>query len=717
MNRRKNKKDYVITVSKNEVLKINCVLIDKEYYEKNIDCFSIIYRGSERWIPYNNSYCFNFTNSQYEKRKDLEAKGLVPFLVGFAGKNSEKLIFGYDIPNYVLNTEVFSHYGNKNNDYKLYIDEIKKSESRVIALQSKLEPETMFNSVYRNIIDVMSKIYYYRHYIDTDFSLEDLTFSSFQNTIRNVENYVYRSNDIKYDYQDFYQDYLNYVDKNMPVVDLIDDTENTLPKFTFEILQNDQNLQNVYNFALKYFEVVSSIQNQISVEKAKIAKYEQKIKEIKGSNFFNELCRTKEDAVNLGFVESFANDNYYLKRNLSNEDLKKLRTIPSHNQDGAYSKVIKINYNATSETGVFSRILEGYYLNRDVKTNKLNKKSYSIAKLLSGLTFGIEFETSIGRIREPDLYKYGIIPLRDGSVSGFEYTTIPYGYTNLYLKETNNQALAKDLVNMKELCAELTKRCQINAKCSMHVHIGGVRKDKLYLLAVYMLCYMIQDEMFEMFPKFKEDSPKYLGTAKNYCNKLDHLGLFENCIFDKSSVLKDNYCNNINTYFNKIFKFLSDGQEIGSKFNRKNLKHPIERKWERHGRYHWVNLVNSVFSDSRTIEFRLHTATLNFTKTLNWILICSAIVKFADTHTKEIVSGKISKISLDEVIGGYANGFRDKKETNEDGLFIHKYLNEYINSRKIYFKNKTINEDFVCESELNEDKKYSFSYLDIESLI
>lgn len=716
MNRKKNKKDYALTISGNEILKVNCILINKQYYEKNVDCFLINYKGSDKWIPYDNSYCFNFTNGQYEKKKELEEKDLKSFLIGFGGKNSEKLIFGYDIPNFALNVHVLSHHGNINNEISTYSLEVKRSKERMLKLNKKLDIEEIFRNNYDSFVNVLCILYYYRHFINTDYSYEDLDFANFDKILKLVEDTTHKDEEVKNSVQEFYSDYRSYVNKNYSGVSPIEDPDNKLNKLSFEIVHEDKNLVKIFEFFIKRSKLTTAIQNEIEVEKLKIVKYEERLKELEKLNFFNSVCRNKEEALKLGFVESFENDSYYLKKNLTENQLKQLSRIPQHNEQGSYSKNIKINYNVNNETTVFNNILSKYILVRE-NNIKFDKKSYNIAKLLKGLTFGVEFETSLGRIREPDLYKHGVIPLRDGSVAGFEYTTIPYGYSDVTLNQASTQALSKDLVNLKELCTELSNRCLLNSFCSMHIHIGNVRKDKLYLLAVYMLCYLIQDEMFEMFPKFKEDSPKYLGTQKNYCKKLDHLGLFNNCIFDKSSVLKETYCDNVNLYFNKIFKFLSDGQEIGSKFNRKCLKHPIERKWERHGRYHWVNLVNSVFSNSRTIEFRLHTATLNFTKTLNWILICSAIVKYADTHTKEIISGKISKITLYQILEGYTNNFRDKKDTNEMGLFIHKYLEEYIENRKAYFADKTLKKDYVCEREISEDKKYKFQYKGITDLI
>lgn len=708
----KIKLDRVKTISNNQVLKTDCILINKEYYEKEKDCFLINYKGVEKWIPYDNSYCLNFLTNEYEKVKDLENQNLSKFIIGFHNNNP---IFGYDVYNYVTNVPVLSHSSNRSKDYEIYLKELRYSKDRILKYENKLEPEQLFNTGYTYYISCLCKINYYRTYINTEFVLDDkINLHTFHKILQKVDNYINRDSDINRHYTIFNQDYLQYVSINYSNISNEEDPENTLIKITYTVARDNPILSLLFDLYLKEYQVTNSIENSISLEKEKIKRYEQNIEDIKNNGFFHENCRNKVDAINLGFIESFYDDSYYLERNLTSDEKRKIKQQPIHNEQGSYSKNIKINYNVNPETDVFARISHGYYENADFK---ITKDSYQIAKLLKGLTFGLELETTGGRLREQDLYKFGVIPLRDGSVPGFEYTSIPYGFDDASLNSTSTKSLSRDLLNMKELTSELSKRCSIGAGCSMHIHIGNARKDKPYLIALYMLCYMIQDEMFEMFPKFKENSPKYLGTQKNYCAKLQHLDLFKNCIFDKSTVLQESYCNNVNQYFNNIFRFLSDGHEIGSKFNRKNCVHPHERKWERHGRYHWINLVNSVFSNSRTIEFRLHTATLNFTKILNWILICSAIVKYADTHVKEIISGKLQNITLNDILIGYSNNFRDKKKVNENGLFIHSYLNAYIEERKQYFKIQTKKENFICQEELTDDSKYVFTYNNIKEIM
>ena len=69
----------------------DCILINKEYYEKEKDCFLINYKGVEKWVPYDNSYCLNFLTNEYEKVKDLEDQNLSKFIIGFHNNNP---IFG-----------------------------------------------------------------------------------------------------------------------------------------------------------------------------------------------------------------------------------------------------------------------------------------------------------------------------------------------------------------------------------------------------------------------------------------------------------------------------------------------------------------------------------------------------------------------------------------------------------------------------------------------
>lgn len=707
MTKKQKRGTTVKTISGKIIDKNNAFLIDKEYYEKNIDCVQI----SEKWYPINsNKIGLNITTEKWEFTEDLLKQGLSPFIISFYNKDYKKPIFGWDQVNKLINVPVKSHFNELSKNLKSYERDLEKQKKFVETKKTQLEKLNLFENYYNKFITFLSKLKYYRQIMEKTYDLDNIEAKQIYKIIIEVDSFINSDEKVLETFKEFTYCYKLHVDKysseSVP--------ESPLKKITFESLEEFPALEKLFDVFINYTGVVPGIQNEIKNAERIIEEYEKQIEIIIKQGYFNGFCRNKEEALKLGFIDNKINDFLYLEANLSSSEKSQLEQTFLNFSESVY-KNLKINYNASSLSDTFEKILYNYFSLS--KYRSLTRDSYNIAKLLKGLSIGIEFETIGGRIREQDLSLLGVVPLRDGSIKGFEFTTIPYGMKNSFLNQTDTVELAKDLISLKKLCKELSEKTIIDNTCSMHLHIGNARKDKLFLIALYMLSYKIQEELFLFQPKFKEDSPKYLGTQKNYCQKLDHLNLFDNCIFDKSSVLKTNYCDNVDLHFNKIFKFLSGGYDIGSKFNRKNYNHPYSRKWERTARYHWINLVNTVFSRSGTIEFRLHSSTLNFTKVLNWILICAAIVKYTESHIKEIVSGSIKDIDLNTILLGYSNNFRDKKGVNTYGLFIYNYLSSYIKDRKMYFKEECDKKLYLGQDDLKKDKMYKFVFNGIDSLI
>lgn len=706
----KEKTKMVKTISGKTIDCDNACLIDKEYYEKNVDCVPVLEKGVEKWYPiFNSKIAYDFANKIWEHSLILENKGLKQFLIGFHQNNVFKKIFGYDEKNYLVDVYVKSHYNEVARNLKNYEKDLITKNGLLEAKKSQLNYEVIFHNYYPKFLSFLAKLRYYVQIMEKSYNIKESNPRDFFKIINEVDSFIGSDSGVHDTFKDFEYCYKLYTDVNQPTVE-----QSVLEKITYDSLKKNADLNKVFEVFIAFIGIVKAIENEIKSLEGSISVLKVEIEKLSKLGYFSLSCRSKEEAMSLGFVDSNKSDFLFYKKNLSKEELNDLKNTFPVFSEGIY-KTIKINYNASSSAESFNKIVGQYHQLTPLR--KITKDSYKLAKLLKGLSFGIEFETSCGRIREQDLSLLGVIPLRDGSIKGFEYTTIPYGMKDSSLKETDTLNLAKDLVTLQKLCLELTQKTKITNSCSMHLHIGGARKDKLYLIALYMLAYQLQDEMFLMQPMFKLDAPKYLGSQKNYCQKLDHLDLFKNCIFDKSSILKENYCNNVDLHFNNIFKFLSGGFSIGSKFNRKTYVHPYQRKWERTARYHWVNLVNCVFSDSGTIEFRLHSSTLNFTKVLNWLLICAAIVKYAETHTKEIVSGSMKNINLDTVLLGYSNNFRDKKNTNAYGLFVYNYLKAYVKERNLYFKEQASKELFLGLDDMEKDSKYEFNFNGISSLI
>ena len=83
-------------------------------------------------------------------------------------------------------------------------------------------------------------------------------------------------------------------------------------------------------------------------------------------------------------------------------------------------------------------------------------------------TFGLEFETSKGYIPEDICFRDGLIPLRDGSISGLEYST-------LVLQGNSGLSMLKQQIDT------LQEYTRFDKDCSLHIHFGGypLKADKL----------------------------------------------------------------------------------------------------------------------------------------------------------------------------------------------------------------------------------------------
>ena len=94
-----------------------------------------------------------------------------------------------------------------------------------------------------------------------------------------------------------------------------------------------------------------------------------------------------------------------------------------------------------------------------------------------------------------------------------------------------------------------------------------------------------------------------------------------------------------------------------------------------------------MFKDFRTIEFRLHTPTSNRYKVFNWLLICSALARYAERLDVITLSTLTIKDVLDTV---YPPAISNR-------------LNNYLTYRKKMFENE---EDPLGKAEFSNDNKY-----------
>ncbi len=290
--------------------------------------------------------------------------------------------------------------------------------------------------------------------------------------------------------------------------------------------------------------------------------------------------------------------------------------------------------------------------------NKVFKKDFvgesllsSHYKLLEPFSWGVEFETNKGAIPERHLMKSGLIACRDGSIEGFEYVTVPLS------GKVGIQAI-------KKACQLLNKYCTFSEMESLHIHIGGFPRSVEHIAALYRLCFIMQREIYSLFPLFYTDTSQF--KRKGYCNPLYNVGI---------------RLSDPNRIFNEVYCYLSGGDGFKSF---PNSNHPLDRsgqhKWEISPRYVWLNLIPLIWGGRGTVEFRCHTPTFDSTKVINWLFIIVAIIKYALEHIDSLTSkqlDKIKPISLSSVLHEYYP------------VDVTSALCTYIKKRKSFYSNES----------------------------
>ena len=189
------------------------------------------------------------------------------------------------------------------------------------------------------------------------------------------------------------------------------------------------------------------------------------------------------------------------------------------------------NYDSKNITESYKKVFEMNY-----QPDYLNITS-SLTTIVNDLSFGLEFETVAGIIPNYKLNSLPLIPLRDGSIRGLEYATLPLQ------GKLGIQALIDSV-------KELKKRTEYDESCSLHLHIGNIPRTKEFILAFYKFYSIFSEEIFSMFPLYKTEN--YNVKKKNYCKPYDFIklnSLMDNKITDEKS---------LNENFSILFDYLAE---------------------------------------------------------------------------------------------------------------------------------------------------------------
>lgn len=295
------------------------------------------------------------------------------------------------------------------------------------------------------------------------------------------------------------------------------------------------------------------------------------------------------------------------------------------------------------------------------KKDQINFGEESLSYLITDgkkYSFGVELETASGYL---PLYLYHDLNMsctRDGSVTGGEYVTG-------VLKGDSGFKQLQKITN------ELVTRCSVDAKCGIHVHIGGFDNSKSFLVLLQKLGVMLENEIFSILPPSRRNN--------KYCQKMKNL----NIVFPQNQSLEE-YDILFNNYYHELYKLFYKDSNILNKDINKKFNHPRGRTCgydQNTPRYWWLNLIPAAFNTrgnfSYTVEFRNHSGSLNYRKIKNWVLICMGIVSYVENYKKDIMFR--NDITLEEII--------TKVYPTKSRILI-----PYIQERKSQFENEDYNE-------------------------
>lgn len=236
--------------------------------------------------------------------------------------------------------------------------------------------------------------------------------------------------------------------------------------------------------------------------------------------------------------------------------------------------------------------------------------------------FGVEIETSKGYLMKRFQKDLNLKSMSDGSISGKEYVT------GVLVGDSG-------FLHLKDICMYMKDftDCGVNSACGLHVHLSGMEYNKSNVVSLYMLGYMIQNELYDITPGRK---------TNNYCKPLS-----SDIRSKMLSCGHKNYSDFVDCAYEHIVCSLS--YKLPSSLNNKYKAHPDGRYTST--RYSWLNMVPSLWlrkphntspSQSKnwrndlfagkTVEFRQHEGTLNYEEMKNWIRVCMCIMAYAENN-------------------------------------------------------------------------------------
>lgn len=221
-------------------------------------------------------------------------------------------------------------------------------------------------------------------------------------------------------------------------------------------------------------------------------------------------------------------------------------------------------------------------------------------------SFGLEFETAAGYIPEEDCFNLGLIPLRDGSISGVEYSTIPL---------SGNEGLNR----LKLMLNTLKENTVFNKDCSLHIHLGGFPVNRKTIFALYTLwTEKYQWALSNYIPAYSYRTEKFKSNGKSYCKVTTSFESFED-----------------------LYRGLAQTSYLGDLYQPHPYDVEKKAKWNIKTRYFNCNFINMLcYNCAKTVEFRFLTPTYSFEKIKTFLLLLNSLLLEAEELASKNLSDK-----------------------------------------------------------------------------
>lgn len=407
------------------------------------------------------------------------------------------------------------------------------------------------------------------------------------------------------------------------------------------------------------------------------------------SNHINACEVVLENGQCVNCMDSkFLEKNYTFRERLSDGKFYHIKSLPAIEFS---MKHIPSNDYKTSLPYDSKHVLNTYKSNYDKyytpSEDLINADVYE--KILNGLSFGLEFETTKGFLPQKVINNLSLIPLRDGSILGIEYVTVPLEG-------------AKGISNIIDSVKELKHRTEFDKNCALHLHLGNIPRTESFITAFMRVTLAIQDDLFSMFNLYKKYNFRYKN--KNYSAPYNTYEFLNNMDVEINS-------KNLFRNFDIIFKHLTEGvslKEYTSSCSLEDVKsHHRDpsgnQKWNIRNRYHVHNLIPLIFGNKTTIEFRLHTPTYDENKIIWFLLFNAIIVNYTIANENSILSNKID-LNLRSILNDYLIAIKAPYS------FIKSFIN-YMDKRKSQVERFNLNSDIhFDESKIGCSFVYNYNY-------